>query len=88
MPRSFGQKLHYLREQRNMTQEDLARQLGLKRQGHISNLEMGRRTPSVELVVQIADLFGVSTDYLLRDAIDITDVRSSQPSESDSQPVE
>jgi DNA-binding XRE family transcriptional regulator len=54
-----------------MTQEDLAQQLGLKRQGHVSNLEMGRKAPSLEMVVKIADVFGVTTDYLLRDTVPV-----------------
>lgn len=65
----FGKKLRNLREQKGITQEDLARHLGLKRQGHVSNLEMGRKAPSLDLVVQIADFFEVTTDYLIRDSI-------------------
>ena len=57
-----------------MTQEALAHQLGLARQGHVSNLEMGRKEPSLELVVLVADLFGVSTDYLLRDTVPVESV--------------
>jgi DNA-binding XRE family transcriptional regulator len=66
MPRLLGEKLRYLRMQRQMTQVELAQQLGLARQGYVSNLEAGRKAPSLDLVVQIADLFGVTTDYLLR----------------------
>ena len=68
MPRQFGAKLRELRRQRGMTQVDLARRLGL-RQGHITNLETGRRGPTVDIVLRAADLFGVTTDYLLRDGI-------------------
>lgn len=65
----FGQKLRYLRSKRNMLQTELAQQLHLARQGYVSNLETGRKEPSLELVVRVADLFEVSTDYLLRDTI-------------------
>jgi DNA-binding XRE family transcriptional regulator len=63
--------------QRQMTQVELAQRLGLARQGYVSNLEAGRKAPSLDLVVQIADLFGVTTDYLLRDttAVETTDVQ-------------
>lgn len=71
MPRLLGDKLRYLRTQRHMTQVELAQRLGLARQGYVSNLEAGRKAPSLELVVQIADLFGVTTDYLLRDTTPI-----------------
>jgi DNA-binding XRE family transcriptional regulator len=32
---------------------------------------MERKEPSIDLVVQIADVFGVTTDYLLRDSIPV-----------------
>jgi transcriptional regulator with XRE-family HTH domain len=71
MLRRFGDKLRYLRRQRQITQVDLAYRLGTAAQGHLSLLEHGRRQPSIELVLRIADLFTVSTDYLLRDSIPI-----------------
>lgn len=67
----FGQKLRYLRSKRNMLQTELAQQLHLARQGYVSNLETGRKEPSLELVVRVADLFEVSTDYLLRDTVPV-----------------
>jgi transcriptional regulator with XRE-family HTH domain len=59
-----------------MTQIELAQRLGLARQGYVSNLEAGRKAPSLDLVVQIADLFGVSTDYLLRDTTAVEEVET------------
>lgn len=79
MPRLFGAKLAYLRSQHNMTQVELARALGLMRQGYISNLEASRKAPSLDLVVRVADLFGVSCDYLLRDSIAV-EVMATAPS--------
>jgi transcriptional regulator with XRE-family HTH domain len=68
-PRLFGIKLRTLRQQRDLSQAGLAGQLGLARRGYISNLETGRKAPSLDLIIQIADLFDITTDYLLRDAI-------------------
>lgn len=68
-PRLFGAKLRYLRLQHHVLQSDLAQQLDLARQGYISNLENNRTEPSLDLVVRVADRFGVSTDYLLRDTV-------------------
>jgi transcriptional regulator with XRE-family HTH domain len=62
----FGAKLRSLRLRHSLSQRDLAQRLGLARRGYVSNLETGRKLPSLELVVQIADLFGVRTDDLLR----------------------
>jgi transcriptional regulator with XRE-family HTH domain len=67
MPRLFGAKLRHLRKQQGVTQVELARWLSLTAHTHISHLEAGRNTPSIELVVKIADYFQVTTDYLLRD---------------------
>jgi transcriptional regulator with XRE-family HTH domain len=65
LPRLFGARLRMLRLQHGLSQSDLAQKLDLKRRGYISNLEAGRKTPSLDLTVQIADLFGVTTDSLL-----------------------
>jgi transcriptional regulator with XRE-family HTH domain len=73
LPQLFGAKLRALRLHYSWGQTVLARKLGLARRGYISNLEGGRggKMPSLELVVRIADLFGVTVDYLLRDDIPI-----------------
>ncbi len=67
----FAPKLRALRTGQHISQIDLAQQLGLARQAYISNLEAGRKAPSPELVLRIADLFGVTADDLLRDEITI-----------------
>jgi transcriptional regulator with XRE-family HTH domain len=69
--RLFGTKLRYLRKHRNLLQMDLAQQLAATTQAHISFLESGRKSPSIDLVLQIAAIFEVTTDYLLRDDIPI-----------------
>ena len=71
IPRLFGPKLRHLRLQRQMRQTTLAHELGLARHGYVSNLETGRKEPSLDLVVRVAQFFGVSTDYLLRDTIPV-----------------
>jgi transcriptional regulator with XRE-family HTH domain len=68
-PRLFSAKLRYLRIRRGITQSELTQQLGLSSQGYISKLEAGRKEPSPDLVVQIAELFGVTTEDLLSDDI-------------------
>jgi transcriptional regulator with XRE-family HTH domain len=69
----FGNKLRALRLSRALTQIDLSRQLELQTQAHISLLESGRSEPSLALVLKVADIFGVTLDYLLRDDIPIQD---------------
>jgi transcriptional regulator with XRE-family HTH domain len=67
----FAPKLNYLRSATGLTQTDLAHRLDLVANAHISYLEGGTKEPSLDLVLRIAELFSVSTDYLLRDAIPI-----------------
>jgi transcriptional regulator with XRE-family HTH domain len=72
----FGPKLRKLRGRRSLLQSDLAEQLGQLSQSHISLLESGQKEPSVSVVFQVADYFGVTTDYLLRDEIPVQDLAS------------
>jgi transcriptional regulator with XRE-family HTH domain len=69
MPRLFGAKLRLLRSHQEMSQAELARLLVLASRAHITNLEAGRRVPSPDLVLKVARIFEVTTDYLLRDSI-------------------
>ncbi len=58
---------------KRLTGMELAIAVGLspKSKGFISEIESGKKCPNVELVLQIAKHFGVSTDYLLRDDIPV-----------------
>jgi transcriptional regulator with XRE-family HTH domain len=67
--RGFGEKLRYLRQQRGLTQAKLANLLDLTSVGYLSSLESGARMPSTDLVIRVADVFAVTTDYLLLDSI-------------------
>jgi len=63
---TLGEKIKKLRLARGYTQSAFARELGIS-PGYLSQLEMGLRKPSRELVSRIADTFGASLDYLLRE---------------------
>ena len=63
----FGEKLRVLRTQRGMTLKELAQALGYTAHGHISELEAGKKMPTVQFVLNVARLFGVTTDQLLMD---------------------
>ena len=65
----FGEKLHALRIQRGLTLKELASALGYVAHGHISELESGKKMPTVEFVLKVASLFNVTTDQLLRDEL-------------------
>ena len=53
-----------LRLERGMKQEELGRRVCASKQS-VSNWENGNIMPSIELLMRLADFFGVSTDYLL-----------------------
>lgn len=60
----IGEKISLLREQKNMTQEQLGKLVNLSQQT-IDHYEKGRARPSIDTVSLFADIFSVSTDYLL-----------------------
>lgn len=61
---SFGTRLKALRENKGLTQKELAEKLKINR-SRLSLYELDDREPDQELTIQIANFFGVTTDYLL-----------------------
>ena len=60
----FGERLKNLRIENQMTQKEVAERIGLV-SGSISAYEQGKKFPSVEVLIQLCNLFHVSSDYLL-----------------------
>lgn len=60
----FGQRLKELRTQAGMTQKQLADRIWVSKAA-IGNYELSDRKPSPEIIVKLAKVFHVSTDYLL-----------------------
>lgn len=63
---NFAEKLCVLRNQSGYSQEQLAEKMGVSRQA-VSKWESGATLPETEKIIQLSDLFDVSTDFLLRD---------------------
>lgn len=61
---AFSDALKYLREEKEITQKELAKACNLSPQC-ICNLEQGTRNPTGSTVAVLASFFGVSADYLL-----------------------
>ena len=61
---SLADKIKVLREKMGMTQAELSRRMGLTRSS-INSWEMGLSVPSTPIIIELAKLFHVSTDYLL-----------------------
>ena len=62
---TFGEKLQSLRQRSGMSQDALAERLQVSRQA-VSRWERDETMPETDKVVALADIFGVTTDYLLR----------------------
>ena len=60
---NIGNRIAFLRDQRGLTQEELATSLGISRAA-LSHYEKNRREPDTETLSKVADLFQVSLDYL------------------------
>lgn len=56
--------LKQLRKQNGFTQKQMAVQLGITISAY-GNYELGQRQPTPEMLCKLADIFGVSVDYLL-----------------------
>ena len=57
-------KFKECREQAKLTQKEVAISLGVSIQS-VSNWELGTREPSLETVLKLCDLYGITADYLL-----------------------
>ena len=62
----FADKLIDLSKKNGWSQEELAEQLDVSRQS-ISKWESAQSTPDMNRILKMSDIFGVSTDYLLKD---------------------
>lgn len=62
----LSEKIRELRRKSGLSQEELADKLNVSRQA-VSKWETGATVPTTETLVELADYFGVSLDFLLRD---------------------
>ncbi|CAF1756762.1 helix-turn-helix domain-containing protein [Bacillus subtilis] len=60
-----GKVLTELREKKGWSKSLVAKKLGLKTMSTYANWEYGLRKPDGEMLVKIANLYGVTTDYIL-----------------------
>ena len=77
----IGEKIKMLRKNKNMTQTVLAQRLGVTK-SVISAYENGMCSPSYDILISLADIFGVSTDFLLgyrkNNTIDVSGLTENQ----------
>jgi len=65
----FADKLIQLRKKSGWSQEELAEQMNVTRQS-VSKWEGAQSIPDLDKIIRLSELFGVSTDYLLKDELE------------------
>ena len=65
----LADKIINLRKRNGMSQEELAEEIGVSRQA-ISKWESGGSIPDLDRIIKMSEVFGVSTDFLLKDEIE------------------
>ena len=77
----LGQTIRKLRQDRGMKQEELGVAVGVSKQS-VSNWENENIMPSIDLLIRLADCFGVTTDHLLgraeRTTVDVTGLKERE----------
>ena len=76
----LADKIIQLRKQFGWSQENLADALNVSRQS-VSKWESGNSIPDLTKILKMAEIFGVSTDYLLKDEIEIPDATGADDDE-------
>jgi Predicted transcriptional regulators len=74
---TFYEKLQSLRKKQGMSQEQLAGIVGVSRQA-VSKWESGQSYPDKDKLIALSDIFGVSTDNLIRDELSIEEDRKQE----------
>lgn len=62
--KEIGKRIQNLRKERNLTQQELAEELGIS-PNMVAKVESGLRIPSIDMFVVMAEYFEISLDYLV-----------------------
>jgi transcriptional regulator with XRE-family HTH domain len=84
MRNTLGQRIRYLREEKNLSQVEMAAQLNISNV-QLNRYETGARKPDPETLVRIADFLNVSTDYLLGRSLSIMEAPLDYPGKEEQQ---
>lgn len=76
---TLGEKITLLRKQNGWSQEELADRLDISRQS-VSKWESNASVPDLDKIIKLSVLFSVSTDYLLKDNVEmnLTSIRNGE----------
>lgn len=73
----LADKITELRKKSGLSQEELAENLGVSRQA-VSKWESAQSTPDLNRILQMSELFSVSTDILLKDELDLCELPAAE----------
>lgn len=73
-PKLLPQKLKAIRERLEMSQSEIAREIGVDNRASISGYERGEREPSLPILLAYSQLANVSTDILINDEFTVEDL--------------
>ena len=73
---NLPEKIILLRKQKGWSQEDMAQRMDVSRQS-VSKWESGASTPDIDKIILLSQIFGTTTDYLLKDDKDTENVYGS-----------
>lgn len=73
----LADKIILLRKKCSWSQEELAQQLDISRQS-VSKWESGASVPDLDKIIKMSGIFGVSTDYLLKDELEEIEFAASE----------
>ena len=79
----FSERLTSLRESKRWSKTYTAKQICLKSMQTYANWEYGRTEPDFEMLSKIANVFGVSTDYLLNGKENSLDTKTADLADKD-----
>ena len=79
----LAEKIMEERKKNGWSQEELAEKLSVSRQA-VSKWESAQSIPDLQRVIQLSEIFGVSTDYLLKDECETPQpIEGVEPSDKD-----
>ena len=64
----LGKRIRHFREKAGISQDELGRRVFVNNI-HISNIETGKKAPSIDLLIELANALEVSADDLLVDSL-------------------
>lgn len=82
----LGQKITELRKKNNLSQEGLAEKMNVSRQA-VSKWESDQSIPDIEKIVSLSELFGVTTDYLLKSGAPSFEIKTADMPAEDKSPI-